>query len=223
METAAPYDDPDSYPGSPPAGSFTLGSGPARGARFPVVAIGSNASPSQLVAKFGPEPVPALPVVAARVRGLARGFSAHVARHGYIPAAPRAAPDPDALLAVHVTLLDAGQLAVMCRTEPNYRLALLRHPDGGWLLDLATGERSDRCLLYRTRHGVLDLPPLADLPPQREVRGWLAPLLGAGSDIDTFRGLGRRFRRPGAPSVGLAALPGVAVPVVADGLSPYTV
>jgi hypothetical protein len=220
METAAPIDDPDSYPGSPPAGSFTLGSGSARGARFPVVAIGSNASPAQLIAKFGPDPTPALPVVAARVRGLARGFSAHVTRYGSVPATARAAPDLDAVLDVHVTLLDAGQLATMGRTEPNHRLTLLRHPDGGWLLELETGERSARCLLYRSRHGVLDLPPYADLPPQREVRRWLAPHLGTESDVDTFRTLGRRLRRDGAPSLGLISL--APVPVVPDGLDPYT-
>jgi hypothetical protein len=124
------------------------------------------------------------------------------------------------LLAVHVTLLDTGQLVVMGRTEPNHRLTLLRHPDGGWLLELATGERSDRCLLYRTRHGVLDLPPLADLPPQREVRRWLAAHLGTRDDVDTFRALGRRLRRDGAPSLGLATL--APVPVIPDGLDPYT-
>jgi hypothetical protein len=54
--------------------------------RFPVVFVGSNAAPAQLHCKFMRKGVrPLVPLVNAKVFGMAAGVSAHVSRAAYIP------------------------------------------------------------------------------------------------------------------------------------------
>lgn len=100
------------------------GSGDTAG-RTPVAAVGSNASPAVLVRKLaglGPGEV----VLDVRtLRGVLVGHSAHVARAGYVPAAPYAG---DGATQVVVGWFDPQQLAALDATEPNY---VRRHLDAG--------------------------------------------------------------------------------------------
>ena len=151
--------------------------GPAQ--RRPVLAIGSNASPGQLLFKYAGLPgEPVVPMTAVTVDGLAVGHSAHVSRAGYVPWAPLARPGHR--LAALLLWLDPEQLLLLDRTEPNYHRVPL--PDG---ITVAGGP--GRCELYRSRWGGLrpgpDAPALA-ATSQLEVwaallgRPWFAALAG---------------------------------------------
>jgi hypothetical protein len=155
--------------------------GPAQ--RRPVLAIGSNASPAQLLFKYAGLPgEPVVPITAVTVDGLAVGHSAHVSRPGYLPWAPLA--QPGHRLAALLLWLDPEQLLVLDRTEPNYRRVPL---PGGMAVQgggLVTG---DRCELYRSRWGLLrpgpDRPALAatsqpDVWAALLARPWFAALAG---------------------------------------------
>jgi hypothetical protein len=126
------------------------GAAPLR-ARTPVLAVGSNASPAQLVAKFSTAgtPVP-VPVTAVTVHGLAVGVSAHVSVPGYLPATPL--PEPDATTGLHVTWLDERGLAIMDATEPNYhRIQLI----AGAAVRLPGGGEVRGCQVYSSARGYL--------------------------------------------------------------------
>ncbi|MCA2186299.1 hypothetical protein [Nonomuraea cavernae] len=120
--------------------------------RHPVVAVGSNASPSQLRRKFVRRGIrPVIPMTLADVAGLAPGVSAHVNRWGYVPAVPVEAPGERSRL--FVLWLDDHELAVLDATEPNYdrrRLPVERHP-----VTLESGVRLPPCFVYVGRHGCL--------------------------------------------------------------------
>jgi hypothetical protein len=61
--------------------------------RFPVLAVGSNASPAQLERKFSLRGIrPVVPLVKVQVHGIIPGVSAHVSKPGYVPATCVAAP-----------------------------------------------------------------------------------------------------------------------------------
>jgi hypothetical protein len=126
------------------------GAAPLRG-RTPVLAVGSNASPAQLVAKFSTAdtPVP-VPVTAVTVHGLAVGVSAHVSVPGYLPATPL--PEPDAITGLHVTWLDERGLAVIDATEPNYRRIPLF---AGAAVHLPGGREVRGCQVYSSARGYL--------------------------------------------------------------------
>ncbi|MGN9845302.1 hypothetical protein ACTMTI_44995 [Nonomuraea sp. H19] len=95
--------------------------------RHLVIAVGSNAAPSQLRRKFLDHSVrPAVPMTLADVPGIAPGVSAHVSRWGYVPAAPIEVPGETSRL--FVLWLDERQLAALDLTEPNYRRRPLGHP-----------------------------------------------------------------------------------------------
>lgn len=93
----------------------------AMAGRRPVVAVGSNAAPSQLLHKYraGLERV-AIPVTRAAVHGLAVGYSAHISLPGYVPYVPVRNGTPHAVTTLHVLWLDDEQLRRMDETEPNY-------------------------------------------------------------------------------------------------------
>ena len=222
---AAPRDDPLIYPGAVPPFSF-LFTGDAvepieeddssmgraderlaeRGAvgmdrRHVVVAYGSNRSPAQLRAKFAGAGIsPILPVLRARVDGLAVVYACHVARYGSVPATVVAMPGIETEVAV--TFLDDDQCDLIDATEPVHERPVLdgdRHP-----LRLVGGRgiASYRC--YRSTRDVLTIGGLpislaevpstgGDLPSrtQREVQLLLLGLwnrrLGAGlSDPPAF-------------------------------------
>lgn len=152
--------------------------------RVAVLAVGSNASPPQLLHKFRSTfSQLALPVPRAYARGLELAFSGHVSTWGYIPTAVRAAADVNSEARVFVTFLDELQLAIIDETEPNYDRVTLCHPDGGHILRLESGERLASCAAYRTHHGVLDIrwPPQNGLPSQEDLRHLLATKLPADS------------------------------------------
>ncbi|MEO3874581.1 hypothetical protein ABGB18_37810 [Nonomuraea sp. B12E4] len=109
--------------------------------RHQVVAVGSNAAPSQLLRKFRDHRVhPVVPMTMADVPGIAPGVSAHVSRWGYVPAAPIETPGETSRL--FVLWLDEVQLAALDLTEPNYDRRTL-------------ALNGSRAFVYTGRHGCL--------------------------------------------------------------------
>jgi hypothetical protein len=126
------------------------GGSPA-GARIPVLAVGSNASPAQVRRKLANAGLPTLvPVIAVSVRGLAAGVSAHVSRPGYLPATP--VPEAGAVSELWVVWLDPPALTAIDATEPNYHRIRVpaRYP-----VRLTTGQPVPECWVYLSRHGHL--------------------------------------------------------------------
>lgn len=122
--------------------------------RHPVLAVGSNASPGQLVHKFDRDRDVAglVPMTRARVRGLGVGHSAHVSKAGYVPYAPHANTDlVDRELIV--LWLDAEQLVDLHETEPNYHWIAVSGQD--YPAVLASGGGLGTYSLYQSRWGVL--------------------------------------------------------------------
>ncbi|MFO8076371.1 MAG: hypothetical protein R6T85_09670 [Egibacteraceae bacterium] len=147
-------------------------------ARAPMVAVGSNAAPAQLRAKLlrwgAPVVVPALQ---ARVAGLGVGHSAHVARAGYVPAAPFA--DRAARARLLVLWLDEAQRRAVDETEPSY----VRQPlPKACTVTLRCGRRLAGTELYRSRHGLLSLDGAAPAPPMPQRA--LIDLLRRRLDVD---------------------------------------
>lgn len=141
--------------------------------RIPVLAVGSNASPPQLLHKFSSTFAEvSLPVLKANVRGIRLAFSGHVSRWGYIPTAIRAAEDVNFESQVFITFLDEYQLLEIDKSEPNYDRVTLCHPDGGPIIRLESGERLAMCAAYRTKHGILDIswPERTPMPSQADLR-----------------------------------------------------
>ncbi|MEH0542132.1 hypothetical protein QA802_03265 [Streptomyces sp. B21-105] len=155
----APRDRPLTYPGVWPAESGLLDGDEwlpldrlTHPGRTPVVAVGSNASPAQLRLKLAAFDVsPAVPMTRARVTGVEVGVSAHISRAGYVSASPVHAPAVTREL--FVIWLDAGQLAVLDATEPNYDRVLLPAP--GFRVELENGEALLDAFAYVNHHGVL--------------------------------------------------------------------
>ncbi|MFI6500068.1 hypothetical protein [Nonomuraea typhae] len=114
--------------------------------RHPVVAVGSNASPGQLLRKFGGRAV--IPMTLAVVDGLVPGVAAYVSRWGYVPATPVEAPGESSRL--FVLWLDDRELAALDATEPNYRRRRLPYA-----VTLESGVRLPPCFFYVVKHGCL--------------------------------------------------------------------
>ena len=127
------------------------GGSPMR-ARVPVVAVGSNAAPSQLVRKFATRSVrPLVPVTLSDVSNLVPGVSAHVSKPGYIPAVP--VKVPGATSPLFVLWLDNVQLRILDETEPNYWRRRL--PAASFPVRLESGTALSKCFLYVGKHGCL--------------------------------------------------------------------
>jgi hypothetical protein len=121
-------------------------------ARVPVVAVGSNAAPSQLVRKFATRSVrPLIPVTLSVVSNLVPGVSAHVSKPGYIPAVP--VKVPGAASRLFVLWLDNVQLRILDETEPNYWRRRL--PAESFPVRLESGVALSKCFLYVGKHGCL--------------------------------------------------------------------
>ncbi|MEW2298467.1 hypothetical protein AB0958_00570 [Streptomyces sp. NPDC006655] len=162
----APRDHPLSYPGSWPADSGLLDGDRLLpldrlvhdDGRVPVLAVGSNACPAQLQHKMAESAVVGpIPMVRARVTGLAVGVSAHVSRLGYVSASPfRSAT---AVRELFVVWLDGRQLEVIDASEGvplpdgNFRRAWLPAP--AVHVGLADGTTLPGVHAYVNRHGVL--------------------------------------------------------------------
>lgn len=120
--------------------------------RHRVIAVGSNAAPSQLHRKFVNHDVrPVIPLTIADVTGIAPGVSAHINRNGYIPAAPIAVPGETSRL--FVLWLDDPQLEILDATEPNYDRRLL--PLDSFPVVLTSGVPLQACFAYVGKHGCL--------------------------------------------------------------------
>ena len=195
MFGAAPRDDPLTYPGAVPPFSFLftgdgveavaegadaldqVGEGLARlGAvgldrRHVVVAYGSNRSPAQLRAKFaGSGVAPVVPVLRARVHGLAVVHACHVARYGSIPATVVAVPE--VVSEVAVTYLDDDQCELIDATEPVHERPVVDGDLHPLRLLGGTPVASYRC--YRSTRAVLTLDG-------RPIR--VAEVAGSGGDL----------------------------------------
>jgi hypothetical protein len=160
-----PRDDPLSYPGVWPSRSGLLDGDRllpldrlVHPERTAVLAVGSNASPAQLARKMALSGIRSpLPMVRARVTGIAVGVSAHVSRMGYVSASPVHAPG--AVRELFVTWLDAEQLAVVDASEGvplpggNFRRAWL--PGSVARVELEDGRTLPGVHAYVNRRGVL--------------------------------------------------------------------
>lgn len=169
------------------------------GSRYPVVAVGSNASPAQVAYKLERLGLPsAVPMVPVAVRGIAIGYGGFVCSAGYVPAAPYADDSVETTLVV--TWLDAEQLQAVDTSEfPSYGRATL--PGEHFAMSMPSGERLGAAGLYFSRRGILADPatgrPLqlgdqsrlltAMLAGSQRLRGLLGP------DPATFVGDGREY------------------------------
>ncbi len=117
----------------------------------PVIAIGSNAAPSQLRNKFADETAQlVIPSIRARMTGYRVGFTAFLAPAGYLPAT--LFPEAGAVTATTVQFLSRAQLRAIDATEtPWYRRVWV---DDAEIL-LETGERLLGAYAYVAHHGVL--------------------------------------------------------------------
>lgn len=163
--------------------------------RVPVLAIGSNASPGQMLHKLSRPPrVPGvIPVTRGLVRGLAIGHAAHVSRPGYVPyVAVSAGPGRSRVRrSLAVLWLDEQQLERTDQTEPNYELVSI---DGGrHQLMLDSGETLGRYGLFRGRYGALrgeDGGRLVEATTQASVLSllsgheWFRALVPAGDPVE---------------------------------------
>jgi hypothetical protein len=154
---------------------------PVMADRWPVLAVGSNASPAQIARKLAGRVRAVVPMTYARVTGVTPGASAHVSGPGYVPAVP--VLDPGASAELVVLWLDGEQLAAVDRTEPNYHRAQL---PASVTVSLP-GLGALRCHLYAGRHGCLIDAHGAPVRPagQREL---LAGLLAASPGLARLTG-----------------------------------
>ena len=109
------------YPYEAPRGAFLIENGhvcplPVEAdfnQRVPVISVGSNRAPVQLVRKFGR--AAKLPVTPAMMQGVDVCHVANIAPYGAIPCS--AYPVADTQIRLNIAWLDAQQLAIMHRTE----------------------------------------------------------------------------------------------------------
>ena len=149
-----------SYPFDPPTESYLFSHGRAQAivgaldlaGRLPVIAAGSNASPTRLAQKFGSAGDTVIPVETATLPDHVAAYSAHVARYGSIPATMH--PEPGAAAAIHLTWLDAEQCERMHESESiglNYGFYRL----SGLTLKTAAGRTLDHAYASITLRGAL--------------------------------------------------------------------
>ena len=128
------------YPYPAPTGDFVFRGGNVEALdenipltdRIPVLAVGSNRAPEQLLRKFGDNAL--VPVTVARLMDHDVVYSAHMASYGSIPAT--LAPSPGTRVAVSLTWLTPEQLERMHETEAigvNYDYGVARN------LEIETG------------------------------------------------------------------------------------
>ncbi len=153
--------------------------------RYPVVAVGSNASPAQMIRKFSDEGVSrVVPMTHAVLDGVLVGHSAHVSKAGYIAMTAHAASSSKATR-VCVLWLDDAQLRALDRTEPNYDLVLLRGDDHPLVLE--SEERLSDFAIYVSKWGVLSGPDGRLYPPSSQDQ-LIRLLLDRSADLRTLLG-----------------------------------
>ena len=118
--------------------------------RTPVIAVGSNRAPDQLVRKFGLGDDVAIPVTWGWLSDFDSVYAGHISRYGAIPATLW--PSPGSSVRLAVTWLDAAQLERMHETEAvgvNYDFRTLT----GQSMRLDRSDTLDTTGAYITRRG----------------------------------------------------------------------
>ncbi|MCH7550415.1 MAG: hypothetical protein IIA35_01745 [Proteobacteria bacterium] len=171
-----------SYPYEIPANSYIVYGGehqelspcapmPDVSGRRPVLAVGSNQSPEQLIRKFNGSDLGPIPVIRARLKDFDIVYSPHVASYGSIPATLRHSPGTRVTL--FVNWLTPAQVARMHETEiptGNYHFGEL----DGIELQLDFGTAMTSAYVYSSRRGSLtrDGFPVALAAVRAENRIW---------------------------------------------------
>lgn len=129
--------------------------------RIPVLAYGSNASPTQLRNKFSEANASSklIPLCRAKVRNVDAVFSAHLT--SYCALAATLVPSRNTVLSAFVAFLTHDQLSILDRTEPNYNRVVI---DASISTELESGETISQLQTYVSKHGVLTF---ADGSPRR--------------------------------------------------------
>jgi len=171
-----------SYPFEIPTNSYIVHGGehqelapcapmPDVSGRRPVLAVGSNQSPEQLIRKFNGSNLGPIPVIRARLKNFDIVYSPHVASYGSIPATLRHSPGTRVTL--FVNWLTPAQVARMHETEiptGNYHFGELDGID----LELDFGPAMSSAFVYSSRRGSLtrDGLPVALAAVRAENRIW---------------------------------------------------
>jgi hypothetical protein len=152
--------------------------------RRAVLAYGSNAAPEVLRRKFRAEPGGLrAPAVRAAIRDHDVVYSAHVSAYGSVPATLQTSPGTTAT--VFVLYLTERQLALLGRTEPNYRLVRL----DAISCELETGGALSSALAFLSRHGCLAIDGGEVALAAVAASGRRFPALGEPEAIDHVRSL----------------------------------
>lgn len=156
------------------------------GTRYPVIAVGSNASPGQVSHKLTRLGISAtVPMVPARVQGIGVGCSGHISPAGYVAATPYV--ERDASVVLVIAWLDDAQLAAVDATEfPDYRRALL--PGSEFAMTMPSGERLGGAYIYFSAHGVLSDPDGIPRPGGQDQSRLLSALLAASAGLRNLLG-----------------------------------
>lgn len=128
------------------------------GDRYPVISVGSNACPAQLLHKMeGLGVSSTIPMVKAHVSGIGIGVSAYVSPLGYVSSSPFHTPGQGRDL--FITWLDAAQLEIIDASEGisdrdgEYDRVLI--PGADFPMELESGELLGGAYLYVHRYGVI--------------------------------------------------------------------
>ena len=143
--------------------------------RTPVLAVGSNQSPSALAWKFSlPEDGP-VPVVRVRLKDFDSVYCAHFAGYGSVPATLHQAPGTTVTL--FVNWLNAAQLARMHETEIRRGNYVYGHLDG---VEMETefGPKLTRIGMYLATFGALTLDGSPVALAEVKAEGRRHPALG---------------------------------------------
>lgn len=169
---------------------------PPLGGRKPVLAVGSNQAPAQLIRKFGDEDWGPIPVTRIHLRDFDTVFSPHIAAYGSVAATLQVSVGTT--VSLFVTWLDERQLLRMHETEvaaENYHFAHLDQINAR----VDVGPTLSSVYFYVSRHGTLNADgapvPLAEVPAlnrrfapksQSDVQTLVRDRLAPGEELSTF-------------------------------------
>ncbi|WP_329125176.1 hypothetical protein [Streptomyces sp. NBC_01465] len=156
------------------------------GHRYPVIAVGSNASPGQVSYKLTRLGIPAtVPMVPVWVQGVGVGCSGHISPAGYVAGTPYI--DRSSRTSLVVAWLDAAQLKAVDDTEfPDYRRAIL--PGDEFDMVMPSGERLGGAYIYFSAHGVLAGPDGRPRQGGGDQSALLAALLADSAELRELLG-----------------------------------
>ncbi len=198
-----------SYPYAIPSRSYVVVDGSHRelapldplpdvSGRRPILAVGSNQSPEQLLRKFYEPDCGPIPVIQARLTDFDVVYSPHVATYGAIPAT--LAYSPGTVVTLFVNWLTPEEEDRMYKTEipnGNYHFGRL----DGIELKLDRGQTLTSAFFYCSRRGLLERDgcpiALSEIKAkhrcwpalcQEEVQGYVRDYTDPGRKIDDFIG-----------------------------------